>query len=229
MKKETGIILFVVGLIIGFGIGAITVTAMQPSKNNPVNVYQAQTGMPPAPGDSPESYASSQQADQQAAEKNRLLENIETLKFALKNDPNNLDVLIGLGNSYFDVGQHYAAIDHYEKALAIDPNLTDVIVDLAIMFRRTGKIEKALEQFDRAIGIDAGHFNAILNKAVVYRYDVGDYKKALEVFKKFLEIAPKDHPMIMNAKNEVVFIEDELKKGHTGPTGEESHEGHDHD
>jgi tetratricopeptide (TPR) repeat protein len=234
MKKETGIILLLVGFIVGFGVGMVITTAMRPATRvSAVSgaMQQQQAGLPlPSPDASPDSYAASMQADQKAAEKARLLESIKQLKYMLQSEPENVEVLVGLGNSYFDVGQHYAAIDAYQKALSVNPNMPDVFVDLGIMYRRTGSYDKAVEHFEKAINIDPKHSTAHLNKAVIYRYDLGDYQIAFDLFTKFLELAPSNHPMLPNAKGEIAFLSDELKKGNKGPgqVEKDDHEGHNH-
>jgi len=227
MKKETGIILLVVGLVIGFVAGLITSTAMQPAGggSQKTSFSQKDTGsLPQDPTESPGSYANSQKAEEKSADKARLMEEIKQLKYSLEKDPNNIDILVSLGNDHFDTEQYYAAVDYYEKALKINPNMPNVLVDLGIMYRAIKKFDKAIEKFDEAIKIDAKHENAHLNKAVVLKYNIGDYKKALEVFKKFITIASSNSPMLESAKKEIASLEDEIKKGNLHPAkGDEKH------
>lgn len=219
MKKETGIILLVVGLVIGFVAGLITSTAMRPSLEAQLQQEMRTRTTPPGPtGQSPDSYADTQKAEQQAAMKAKLEEQIKSMKIMLEREPENIQVFVGLGNAYFDIGQHYEAIDYYEKALKLDPNMPDVLVDLGIMLRRTDKIEKALETFDKALQVNPKHANAFLNKAVVLKYDLKDFKGSLENFENFVKYAPKSHPMMENAKSEIAYIKEELTHDH--PPGE---------
>lgn len=230
MKQQTGIILFIVGLLLGFGAGLIISTASRPAVTQRVSMSPGSPGSPPQVA-SPADFAASSEADQQAALKTRNLERIKQLKLALKNEPDNVEILVALGNLYFDVGQHLEAIEHYDTALKINPKQIGVLVDTGIMYRRTRQFEKALEMFDTALKIDDKFINAILNKAVVYKYDLGDYTNSLAMFKKFMDVAAPGHPAAESARLEVDFLENELKEGRTGPTegSPESHEGHDHD
>ncbi len=124
-------------------------------------------------------------------------------------EPDNLELLIGLGNGYFDIGQYYAAIEAYNKALAIKPDIPDVLVDLGIMYRRVEKYDDALEQFKKALEYDPKHVNSYLNMAVVYKFDLKDYQKALDTYYKFVEYAPPLNPMIEKVKSAEI---PELKK-----------------
>jgi tetratricopeptide (TPR) repeat protein len=218
MKKETCIILILVAFIVGFGAGLITHTAMQPSLETRLQEEARRlTSTPGAGGQSPEEYAAAQEAKRKAANEARLNEAIKSLKAMLEKDPDNVELLVGLGNNYFDIGQSFAAIEHYEKALKINPDMPDVIVDLGIMFRRTEKPDKAIESFDRAIKVNPSHPNAYLNKAVVYMYDFGDFENAHKNFKKFSEIAPKTHQMLEQVKQNIIYLKEELDKGNKGP------------
>jgi tetratricopeptide (TPR) repeat protein len=209
MKKETGIILFLVGLIIGFVSGMITITAMQSGGVSPAQIaQQAKKELPPITGAVPDSV----EADQQAAEKARINEKIKQLKYALEKDPQNLEILVQLGNDYFDTGQYYAAIDSYNKALAINSDLPNVLVDLGIMYRRTERPDLALEQFDKALKIDPRHLYAYSNRGVVHKYDLKEYQKAIDDFKKFIELAPAGSQLVERAKGEIASLEEELKK-----------------
>ncbi|MFC1855773.1 tetratricopeptide repeat protein [Thermodesulfobacteriota bacterium] len=226
MKKETGIILFVIGLVVGFGIGLITMTAMKPGATR--KSYQQQATMPPS-GGSPESYANTQAADKKAANNARVMKEIEGLKYALEKDPDNIEIIVSLGNNYFDAQQYYKAIEFYNKALAINPNRPNVLVDLGIMYRRTENLEKAIEVFNKAIEVDPKHPNAQLNLGVVYNYNLKKYDESLKYYEKFLELAPSNHSMIPQVKQEVTYLKQVIASG--GKPVEQEHgpgDGHDH-
>ena len=211
MKQETGIILLLVGIIIGFAAGMITTTAMKPAAIPSVKIVQQPTGegeLPPSTGVVPGSF----EADQQAAEKARLNEKIKQLKYALEKDPQNMDILVQLGNNYFDTDQHYASIDSYKKALEINPDMPNVLVDLGIMYRRTDKIDLALEMFNKAIEVDPKHSFAHSNRGIVYKYDLKEYQKAIDNFKKFIELAPPGNPMIERAEAEIADAQELIKQ-----------------
>lgn len=229
MKKETGIILLLVGFVVGFGIGLMTSSSLRPAPAAPVSTSAQTPGAPPMTTGSPESYASSQQADAKAAEIARLQEEIKKIKMALDTDPENLNALVALGNSYFDIGQHYASIDAYKKALTLNPNMPNVLVDLGIMYRQIEKFDEAIAHVNKALEINPKHAPSYLNRAVMLEYDFGDFQAALDSYNKFLELTT-DHPMIPNAKSEISFLTAELGKGNKGPGKREpeSHEGHNH-
>ncbi len=73
------------------------------------------------PGSAPQQQASSPEA---------LAKSAEPLLAQLKANPNNAEVLVQLGNLYYDGQSFPQAIDYYEKALKIQPNNADVRTDL---------------------------------------------------------------------------------------------------
>lgn len=117
---------------------------------------------------------------------------VRLLKEVLKEDPQNLQAIIKLGNLMMDSKQFKEAIDAYGKALQIDPKNVNVRVDLGTCYRGAGMPNKAVEEYKKAIKIDSKHAYARKNLAIVLAYDMGDYAGGVKEFEAYLGIVPGD-------------------------------------
>jgi tetratricopeptide (TPR) repeat protein len=115
---------------------------------------------------------------------------IRLLKEVLRDDPDNLQAWINLGNIFMDTRRFQEAIEAYQKALKIDPNNVDVRVDMGTCYRYSGRPDKAVEHYRKAISINPKHINAHRNLAIVLAYDFGDRLGAAKEFETYLELAP---------------------------------------
>jgi tetratricopeptide (TPR) repeat protein len=115
---------------------------------------------------------------------------INLLKSILKDDPENLQALIKLGNITMDSERFQEAIDAYSKALEIDSSNVNVRVDMGTCYRRSGRSDKAVEEFRKAIDIDPNHKFAHLNLGVVLAYDFDKKEEAIKELEKYMELAP---------------------------------------
>jgi cytochrome c-type biogenesis protein CcmH/NrfG len=147
-----------------------------------LGIYSSESGAPVRSGMSgpPETgQASNELAAAIDALKNRTLEN-----------PDDTEAWIGLGNAYFDSGQHPSAIAAYEKALELDADNANVWTDLGIMYRRTGRPQEAIRAFDRAAEVDSKHEIALMNKGIVLLHDLRDPSGAIRAWEDLLAINP---------------------------------------
>lgn len=115
---------------------------------------------------------------------------IKLLQSVLKEDPDNLNALIRLGNAFMDTARYTEAIDAYGKSLAIDPSNTDVRVDMGVCYRNSGRPDIAEKEFKKAIEQDPRHAIAHLNLGVVLSYDMQKPREAIAMFERYLELAP---------------------------------------
>ena len=117
-------------------------------------------------------------------------EAIRNLIKLLKKEPDNIVLLISLGNIYFDVGMDEEAIEVYKKALEIYPDNVSVRTDLGTSYRRTGQTDKALEEYKKSLAIDPRHSITRYNVGVVYLWDKKDVEQAIKVWEELLRIDP---------------------------------------
>ena len=97
---------------------------------------------------------------------------------------------IALGNRYFDTHQREKAIEAYAKALELDPDNPDVLTDQGVMYSETTQYEKAIANFQKAHAIDPKHLPSLLNLGMLYAQYLKDDEKAIQTWKRVIEIAP---------------------------------------
>lgn len=100
--------------------------------------------------------------------------------------PNDAEVMIQLGNDYFDLGKHEKAVEYYQKSLQIDPRNPDVITDMGISLRKLGESQESADAFRKALEIDPNHPMALFNLGIVLRDDLKDTDGALKAWEAFL-------------------------------------------
>ncbi len=169
VSKQTLYISIAVAVLVGFLSGVIY-SDRAPGPG--VQIAQ-QPGLPPL-----------------APQQNQALQAIESLQFAVQQNPNNADAWTKLGHAYFDTNQPAQAIEAYNKSLAIIPGNPPVLTDLGVMYRRNGQPDKAIESFDLALQATPGFEQALFNKGVVLYNDLGDIDGALQSWRELLIVNP---------------------------------------
>lgn len=117
-------------------------------------------------------------------------EAIKNFRQLLESEPDNIILLISLGNAYFDTGRDKEAIEIYNKALHIYPENVSVITDLGTAYRRIGRPDKALNAYRKSLGIDFRHSITRYNLGVVLLWDKKDIDGAIKVWEELLRIDP---------------------------------------
>jgi cytochrome c-type biogenesis protein CcmH/NrfG len=115
---------------------------------------------------------------------------IKELQAVLKENPDNAQAWVKLGNAFFDLDRFEDAIDAYEKSLSLEPNHPHVLTDLGVMYRRNNEPEKALDAFSRAVAVQPDFEIAWFNKGVVYMHDLNDIPKAIEAWQELVKVNP---------------------------------------
>ncbi len=115
---------------------------------------------------------------------------LETLEAEAKNNPQNANTFIQLGNAYYDANNPQKAIEAYEAALKITPNNPNVITDCGTMYRRIKNFDKALELYYTAQKFDPKHQNSFFNAGIVLYYDLGRKEEGKKMFEEVLKINP---------------------------------------
>ncbi len=94
--------------------------------------------------------------------------NIAALQDKLRQNPDDQDAMIALGNAYYDAKQYTDAIPWYEKALTKVPNNTDVRTDLGTAYYYSGNLDKAKEEWTEVLKQDPNKIQAHYNFGVLY-------------------------------------------------------------
>ena len=78
---------------------------------------------------------------------------------ALRRWPENMLAYIGLGNSYYAMGEFVAAETAYRSALMIDPQKAEVWNNLAYVLAQLGRHESSMDAIDRALKLEPDNQN----------------------------------------------------------------------
>jgi len=86
----------------------------------------------------------------------------------LKNDPNNMQALLGIGYAYEIMEEYEKSLAYYNQALALDPNSAIVYNRIGHMYDLSEGMEKAEPFYRKALEIDSQYIDAKINVARVY-------------------------------------------------------------
>ena len=112
------------------------------------------------------------------------------LREVLKENSDNIEAWINLGNIYFDNDLHLEAIEAYETSLQLNPKDANVWTDLGSMYQRNGQSEEAIKALNKAIEVDSRHEIALYNKGIVLYHDLNDRKGAIKTWRNLVRINP---------------------------------------
>lgn len=115
------------------------------------------------------------------------------LKVALDADPKNVDLLVQLGNLYYDKQVFAPAIEYYRRALALRPNIVNVRTDLGTAYWYSGFPDKAIAEYRKSLAVDPAHPQTLFNMGVVYKDGLKDPASAIATWEKLLKLHP-EHP-----------------------------------
>jgi cytochrome c-type biogenesis protein CcmH/NrfG len=108
----------------------------------------------------------------------------------LKADPNNPELLAGIGNIYYDTQQYPAAIDFYQRSLKSQPSNAGVRTDMATAYWYSGNAEGAIVEFDKVLKYEPNSANALFNLGIVKWQGKMDVQGAVAAWQKLLDTNP---------------------------------------
>ena len=194
--------LAVVCLLLGIAGGWLIRGSQAPAAAAPVE--SASASAPAATGGAMNSQPTPEQlkkmADMQAAP---LIEK-------LKSDPNNPELLAGIGNYYYDAQQYPTAVDYYERSLKAKPSDASVRTDMATAEWYMGNADGAIAEFDKALTYEPNKPNTLFNRGLVKWQGKMDINGAVADWEKLLKTNPN-----YEGKDKVEQMIAEAKK-HTG-------------
>ncbi|MCO5231362.1 MAG: hypothetical protein M9958_09430 [Chitinophagales bacterium] len=163
----------------------------------------------------------------------------KTIAEARKKLPNSIDILLKEINLYLEKGEIDVLEDKLKQAIALDGTNPSLYQALANVYDKKGNEQGAFEMYDKAIETKPDYYEAYYNKAILYfnkamaivekmneendmkKYDLLKAqreelleKKALPLFLKAYELAPKDENVKKALKEVYARLDmfDEIKK-----------------
>jgi cytochrome c-type biogenesis protein CcmH/NrfG len=116
------------------------------------------------------------------------------LEARLRQDPRDIDALVGLGRIYLQTGQMPKAIEMYRRALEIDGNNVSALSGMAMILAQAGHSDQALMLFDKALAINPQIPMALLFKGRILYEEKKDFSGAIANWEAFLQIMPQGGP-----------------------------------
>ncbi len=134
-------------------------------------------------------------------------------------NPKDEDVLIALGNCYFDGGLikkdnaiFQKSRKYYEEALKLNPNDLDVVADIGLIYALSVPPEhdKAIAEFQKALKKDPDHVRSLQSivQSLVYQKDIPEAEKFLARLEK---VSPQN-PRIPDLKAQIAGQPSNLSK-----------------
>lgn len=166
-----------VGLPVGYFLRG-PATSSTPTPTVAASAPQPASGMPS--GQMPSLEQMKQMADKKA----------EPLLDKLKTEPDNVQLLIGVGDIYKSTHQFKEAASYYEKSLQIDPKNVPVRTDMASCLYYVGDVDGAIAQLQKSLSYDPKHAGTLLNIGVITWKGKGDADTAVAYWEKLLKLYP---------------------------------------
>jgi tetratricopeptide (TPR) repeat protein len=180
-------ITLVIGAIVGLAVGYVLGErqAVPPGATPSPAASGLPDGHPPLNQGQPNQAGASRAA---AAVEARTSE----LASLLQTSPDDVGLMVQMGNTYFDGERWPDAREWYERALELRPDNPNVLTDLAIVYRNLHMHDESLAKLRRAIEIDPDHWQAWYNTVVVLHNDLGRTDEAREALTTLKAVAARN-------------------------------------
>lgn len=128
---------------------------------------------------------------------------IEFLKRANQLKPDSREVIVHLGNAYFDTGKYEEAEKWYTSALTRKADDVNVRTDLGLtfIFRDKPDYDRAIQEFQRSLELDPNHPQTLQNLTVAYTKK-GDAARANQTLTS-LEVLDPTNESIAKLKEDI--------------------------
>ncbi|MCI0663792.1 MAG: tetratricopeptide repeat protein [Acidobacteria bacterium] len=221
MDKEKilyGIIGLLAGMIIGYiGTNYLNRTYMPTQTAESGEPGNLPAGHPPAGGsssnssagpqaeimaviqkatDEPSNFAAQMEAANLYRQINRHEKEIEFYERAARIKPNDLNVLILLGDTNFNLQRYEDAENWYQRAIKLDPKNATVRMDLGLTYflRQPRNLDRAIAEYRQALKLDPRHEKSLQNLTVAL-IEKGDAGAARDSFKLLEQISPNNNSL----------------------------------
>ncbi|MGA7242894.1 MAG: tetratricopeptide repeat protein [Terracidiphilus sp.] len=108
----------------------------------------------------------------------------------LKTEPKNTDLLVNIGNLYYDAQEYRLAVDYYRRALQIKPSDAAVRTDMATAYWYLGEADTAIAEFNKALTYAPTNPSTLFNLGLVKWQGKHDSAGAIADWKKLLATNP---------------------------------------
>ncbi|MFH1862869.1 MAG: tetratricopeptide repeat protein [bacterium] len=115
----------------------------------------------------------------------------------LRIEPTNKDAIRIAAFCYNQLDQSEKAVEYYQQVMADQPDDPDLVFNLGLLYEKMELYDNALAQFERTSELNPTDKEAILHCAQIYLEKKEDNLKAIEYYRRALELDP-NNPGVMN-------------------------------
>jgi tetratricopeptide (TPR) repeat protein len=116
---------------------------------------------------------------------------IEELKASLKAKPDDPEIMVHLGDAYFDLKQFNEAVTYYKMALAKKPNDAEIFNDIGLSVHYLGNSPEGLRYVEEGLKKNPYHQRVWLTKGFILAYGMGDLEGARAAWEKARTLNPE--------------------------------------
>jgi len=121
----------------------------------------------------------------------------------VKKDPNDVEALVGMGNSFLMMQAWDRALESLEKARKLKPEDTTILKAVGIAHFNKKEFAKATEAYKAILKIDPKDTLALFNLGVIAKHYSKDEALARTYFEQVLALEKRDMEMLQLAKEEL--------------------------
>lgn len=119
-------------------------------------------------------------------------EAVINLKQAVEKAPSSAYSHLNISKIYIDAGDYEGALNEIKIAVKIFPKFSEAYNNMGIVYMRMSLFEDAKKSFEKGIEIDSNNADVYFNYALLLDDYFTDSDKALENYKKYIEIKGSD-------------------------------------
>jgi len=104
--------------------------------------------------------------------------------------PEDIDIYVNLGSAFYDKEDYNNALAIYRQALELQPHNPKIHCNLGFLYWGKADTEEAIKSYEMAIKYNDKYDIAYNNLGVIYLDDLGRVNRAIELFRKAVEVNP---------------------------------------
>ncbi|MBO5739273.1 tetratricopeptide repeat protein [bacterium] len=125
--------------------------------------------------------------------------------------PEDIDIYVNLGSAFYDKEDYSNALVVYRQALELEPHNPKIHCNLGFLYWGKADTEEAIKSYELAIKYNDKYDIAYNNLGVIYLDDLGRINKAIELFRKAVEVNPSYALAHFNLARAISIVGDKIE------------------
>lgn len=125
--------------------------------------------------------------------------------------PEDIDIYVNLGSAFYDKEDYNNALTVYRQALELQPHNPKIHCNLGFLYWGKADTEEAIKSYELAIKYNDKYDIAYNNLGVIYLDDLGRVNKAMELFRKAVEVNPSYALAHFNLARAISIVGDKVE------------------